>query len=71
MRKLLPGIILIIAFMMNETSYAQIPNPGFENWTMTPYWNPTGYFTGNAKTIARQGVAPVTRVAGAGGDVPH
>ena len=66
MKKILLVSIFMLGLFFQAQLYAQVPNGGFENWDSATYFNPSGWFTGNQKSINRMGVAPVTRVTGAG-----
>jgi hypothetical protein len=57
---LLSACALLTIFAANAQT---LPNPGFENWTVTNYQEPNGWWTTNEWTVADFGIANVTKVS--------
>ena len=64
MKKLLLINFLFIGTMLMGQA---ISNGTFENWTSTPYNDPTGWTTGNLRDLQRLGTPSVTEVTGYSG----
>ncbi|REJ84876.1 MAG: T9SS C-terminal target domain-containing protein [Bacteroidetes bacterium] len=57
-------ILLLFSFCKKTIKAQPIPNADFENWTLTPYSEPDGWFTSGIFNLLEHGVINVTQVPG-------
>ncbi len=60
--------LLLLLLLCKLDAFAQtIPNGAFENWTSTPFDDPTGWLNSNRESLRKSGVLTTTKVTGATG----
>jgi hypothetical protein len=61
MKRLLLSACALLAIFAAKAQ--TLPNPGFENWTVTNYQEPNGWWTTNEWSVTDFGIANVTKVS--------